>query len=360
MLSKKERELQVNSTIIQNNMTKFQINDPSLESQWRAIILFGKNSATYKFAFAKSLLEIIDAETTRISLSELATPFSRNIVEHLKQNDKQGSARSSKFLEACRKSISGELNEAALLKVTEKLGFVNVVDAFQNVNGSIIPNPFYEKIYKRGRKELVITDNLLRLKESVHFDSFEQETEARWSLVETAWNLNINPNLLQVEYDEEDSLFFVKNQIMRRVNITSVRDALNGYQKGKCFYSFQDISINPSSNSLCHVDHFLPHQNKIIHGQNGANINGVWNLVLADATINSEKRALVPYRKFLSRLHNRNEFYIESKHPLAETIINQTGRTAEKRRDFLEKQYNLALSQSIHTWKPKIELKGTF
>jgi len=36
-------------------MTKFQLNDPSLESQWRAIILFGKNSATYKFAFAKSL-----------------------------------------------------------------------------------------------------------------------------------------------------------------------------------------------------------------------------------------------------------------------------------------------------------------
>jgi hypothetical protein len=41
-------------------MTKFQINDPSLESQWRAIILFGKNSATYKFAFAKALLEAID------------------------------------------------------------------------------------------------------------------------------------------------------------------------------------------------------------------------------------------------------------------------------------------------------------
>ena len=39
-------------------MTKFQLNDPSLESQWRAIILFGKNSATYKFAFAKSLLKL--------------------------------------------------------------------------------------------------------------------------------------------------------------------------------------------------------------------------------------------------------------------------------------------------------------
>ena len=71
-------------------MTEFQINDPSLESQWRALILFGKNSATYKFAFAKSLLELIDKETTSISIKELAKPFSKNITEHLKQSDKQG------------------------------------------------------------------------------------------------------------------------------------------------------------------------------------------------------------------------------------------------------------------------------
>lgn len=80
----------------------FQINDPSLESQWRAVILFGRNSATYKFAFAKSLLELASEEKTRISLSELADPFSRNIIEHLKQNDKQGNASSSKFLDQCR------------------------------------------------------------------------------------------------------------------------------------------------------------------------------------------------------------------------------------------------------------------
>ncbi|MFC4687957.1 hypothetical protein ACFO4P_13510 [Epilithonimonas pallida] len=40
----------------------FQENDPSLESQWRSIILFGKNSATYKFAFGKSLLELVSKE----------------------------------------------------------------------------------------------------------------------------------------------------------------------------------------------------------------------------------------------------------------------------------------------------------
>ncbi|MBP8114374.1 MAG: hypothetical protein KAY50_03395 [Chitinophagaceae bacterium] len=68
--------------------TKFQINDPSLESQWRAIILFGKNSATYKFAFAKSLLELVEKEKTKITLDELAIPFSNSIIEHLKISDK--------------------------------------------------------------------------------------------------------------------------------------------------------------------------------------------------------------------------------------------------------------------------------
>lgn len=116
-------------------MTEFQINDPSLESQWRALILFGKNSATYKFAFAKSLLELIDRETTVISLKDLAVPFSRNITEHLKSSDKQGNSDSSKFLNYCRDFNNSLIDESELLKQTEKLGFVNVVDAFQNLNG---------------------------------------------------------------------------------------------------------------------------------------------------------------------------------------------------------------------------------
>ena len=68
-------------------MTNFQLNDPSLESQWRAIILFGKNSATYKFAFAKSLLQLVNNETTRISLKDLSEPFAKNILKHLKKNE---------------------------------------------------------------------------------------------------------------------------------------------------------------------------------------------------------------------------------------------------------------------------------
>lgn len=59
-------------------MVNFQLNDPSIESQWRALILFGRNSASYKFAFAKSLLELADKETTRIRLQDLAVPNTKN------------------------------------------------------------------------------------------------------------------------------------------------------------------------------------------------------------------------------------------------------------------------------------------
>lgn len=340
--------------------TQFQINDPSLESQWRAIILFGKNSATYKFAFAKSLLGLIEKEKTKITLDELAIPFANSIVEHLKQSDKQGNAGSSKFLEGCRSYINETISKEELYSLTERFGFINVIDAFQNVNGGMIPNQFYEKNYSRGKKEIVVTDNLLKIKELFQYRNFEQEVEARWNLVETAWNLQINPNLLEVKYDENKSLFFIESNLMRRIDITSARDSLNGYQKGKCFYSYQDISINKNDQNICEVDHFLPHRNKLAHSTTGANINGVWNLVLAESKINLNKRAKIPEKRFLHRLFNRNEFYIESKHPLAETIINQTGMTKESRIRFLENQYNLALTHSIQQWKPEIELTGTF
>ena len=39
-------------------IAKFQEEHPSLESYWRSIILFGNNVASYKFALAKTLLEI--------------------------------------------------------------------------------------------------------------------------------------------------------------------------------------------------------------------------------------------------------------------------------------------------------------
>lgn len=338
----------------------FQDNDASLESQWRAIILFGKNSATYKFAFAKSLLELISLEKTSVSLQDIAPSYVQGILEHLKQNDKQGNSKSSIFLEACRNFNDQKINYEHLLNITLKHGFHNVVDAFHTVNGNIVNDVFYHKDYNGNQKNLVITDSLLSLKESQQFINFDQEVDARWNLVETAWNLEINPNLLEVKLDEELNLLFFENRMMKRKNIASARDSLNGYQKGKCFYSFQDISIKSGDDNLCAIDHFFPHVHKIQLNKNGANVNGVWNLVLSDKNINNDKRAKVPEIKYLERLYKRNEFYIASKHPLGETIINQTGKTPFERRMFLQEQYNLSVNLAIQKWKPYIEFEPLF
>lgn len=341
-------------------LTPFQFNDPSLETQWRAIILFGKNSATYKFAFARALLDLVEKEKTHVTLDELAKPYSRYLVEHLKNNDKQGNSNSSTFLNGCRNYINNEIDIDKLYEITKRYGFVNVVDAFQNLSGGAIPNKFYEKDYNRSSKRLVITDNLLKLKETFHFQNFHQETEARWNLVETAWNLNINPSLLEVYYDEELNNLYIKNDKERRKSITSVRDALNGYQKGKCFYSFKDISINTNSENVCDVDHFIPFSLKSEFENDGFNIDGVWNLVLADSSVNRSKSSSLPAKIYLNRLHTRNEFYISSKHPLAETIMNQTGVTLKQRLSFLNRVYQIAYDKKIISWQPDIELNGNF
>lgn len=342
-------------------MIQFQVEDPSLESQWRAIILFGNNSATYKFAFAKALLELVSEEKTRVSLAELAHPFSKNIIRHLKTSERQGTSPSSKFLNACRDFLGDRISHESLIDQTVRYGFNNVVDAFQNVHGDVIPNPFYEKDYQRGKKEIVVTDHLLSLKESFHFESFEREVESRWKLVETAWNLELNPATLEVLYDEESSLFFLEDDFMRRKDVSSVRGSLNGYQKGKCFYSFQDISVREGSPNLCHVDHFFPHSNKRAHASEGVNVNGVWNLVLSNSTVNGQKSSRIPHKDYLERLYTRNEFYISSKHPLGETIANQTGSTPKRRRQFLQRQLDIIQDLGLWAnWRPEIELEKAF
>jgi hypothetical protein len=139
----------------------YQLHDPSLESQWRALILFGKNSATYKFAFAQTLLELAARETTTITLADLAEPYARHLVTHLRQVDKQGSAASSQFLTACRQYINQQVSHEHLLQQTQQLGFANVLDAFQNVHGAPIPQPFYEVHRVLGKPQLTLTDHFL-------------------------------------------------------------------------------------------------------------------------------------------------------------------------------------------------------
>jgi hypothetical protein len=203
-----------------------------------------------------------------------------------------------------------------------------------------------------------LTDELFRLRERLQFGNLPQEVEARWRLVETAWQLRVARTALTVDVEHES---LVVSRDGRRASLTSCRDALNRYQKGKCFYCFGDISVESNSEYLADVDHFLPRT--LLQFDVALRLDGVWNLVLACRNCNrgvDGKSSRVPARKYLERLDTRNEFFITSHHPLRETLMAQTGDSREQRIRFLGQAHSTAWAWLIHTWEPPFENETAF
>ena len=295
-------------------------------------------------------------------MDELAESYSRYVVEHLKQCNTQSQSAKTPypFLEACRQFRDEEITKDRLIEITSKEGFKVVFQKFHNLSSGEIPVSFY----KKTRGGIVLTDDLFKLVQTSQFQNLMQEVEARWRLVEGAWDLGIPKQLIQVNYDDELNLFFTSDRNNRRVNLSSSHASLNGYQKGKCFYCFGDISLDPKSSDYTDVDHFLPY----VLGQfMRINLDGVWNLVLSCQSCNrgvGGKFDRLPHLKYLQRLHKRNEFLINSHHPLKETLIRQTGKLEEKRGQFLNDNYQeaqgLLATPNSQTWKTKEKNAAAF
>lgn len=199
---------------------------PTLDNYWRAIILFGRNVASYKFALAQALSELATGPTELIKIEDLAEPFSRYICEHLKVADKQSTSRSSKFLDACRSFNAGNLTKTELIDTTVRCGFNNVIGAFHIVNqGEVGVRFFLDE--RKNSKGIRIADDMYRLLQLPCHTNLQYETEARWRLVETAWELGMSRNLVLIEHNAH-SQEFVTQRGLRRTCVTSSRSALNG------------------------------------------------------------------------------------------------------------------------------------
>jgi hypothetical protein len=341
-------------------MSDFIRHTPELASYWRAIILFGRNSASYKFALAKALFDLAGEGKTAATLSELAVPYSRHLRAHLEREERQCTAPSSKFLDACRAYNAGEIGKQELVDRTVRLGFNNVLDAFHVVGGEEVAPSFFEE-GEEGR--IVLTDDLFELRERAQAESLRQEVEARWRLVETAWSTGVPKSALQVRRDSGTNELYVYESGRRRRNITSSRDALNGYQKGRCFYCFRGIAVGEEEGQekalippQAEVDHFFPVAlNPYLEG---AYLDGVWNLVLSCPQCNrgpGGKMDQIPEPRYLARLERRNNYLIESHHPLKETLKKQTGSTEKRRRDFLKEVDRAAINYAARRWQPDEE-----
>lgn len=328
---------------------RFIPKDPQIEDYWRGIILFGRNVASYKFALAKTLLELNPQSGQLLKLSDLAPSFAKHVCDHLKNAPKQSTSASSSFLNACRRYGIEDDDLERLNSETIKLGFVNVIDAFHVVGSAEVS----QKFYIDERKEnggIRITDEFSILVNGTQSSNLALEVESRWRLVERAWELGVSKSLISVEHDESNNQLFTFDSAKRRKDVTSCRGALNGYQKGKCFYCFADIHIH--SGGEVDVDHFFP---DTLKKDDFKLIDGIWNLVLSCVVCNrgaGGKFDKIPNIHLLERLSRRNEFLIGSHHPLRETLISQTGSTELERRFFLNDFYNKAKARLFHSWSP--------
>ena len=113
----------------------------------------------------------------------------------------------------------------------------NVIDAFHIVGTTPVAHSFFIDERKKNQG-IRITDEFSKLSGGIQSINLVQEVESRWRLVETAWNLGIATSLINVQHDHSIGELFTFDKGLRRKGVTSSRSALNGYQKGRCFYCF--------------------------------------------------------------------------------------------------------------------------
>jgi hypothetical protein len=328
--------------------TPFIPANPTVEDCWRGVVLYGRNTASYKFALASTLLELNPKSGQLVKLEDLAPVYARQIARHLQEAPKQITTKNGKFIKACL-SYNHDQDLNKLVDVTVDHGFVNVIDAFHVVGASPVMHSFYQDERKLNNG-IRITDEFSLLAQGFQSSNLMQEVGARWRLVETAWNLGISANLLNMQHDHDAGEIFTFDQGMQRKNVTSSRSALNGYQKGRCFYCFTELLLLGTEMNV-DVDHFFPH---MLKPQLGPMVDGIWNLVLSCKDCNrgtDGKFDRIPTFKLLQRLHTRNEFYIGSHHPLRETLINQTGRSESERSMFLGEIYQRVQLNPVTAWE---------
>ena len=341
-----------------SEITTFTAIEPTPANYFRSIVLFGRNVASYKFTLAKALVTLAREARELVTLEDLAQPFAAELCDHLRLAPKQGTSSSSRFLDTCRAYNDQKVEYSELIEETVRLGFNNVLDAFHVVGPGEIPVRFFEDERAHPRPGIRLTEAMYYLAEELGSD-LAHEAEARWRLVETAWELGTSK--ATIGYESETGALTALSSPIRRRSVTSARHALNGYQRGRCFYCFRNIGIDSTSSALADVDHVFPHVLQRLHVL--GNLDGVWNLVLACVTCNrgsAGKFDSTPHRQYVDRLHRRNEYLIASHHPLRETLLMQSGADKKARRAFLQDALDTARIHQVATWQVEPLAPPTF
>jgi hypothetical protein len=129
-------------------------NDPL--TTFRTIMLFGKNTSTYKFALCHSLMN--QPSRSEIKFSDLSVDFIKELYRHYNINSNQWTRGTNTITKAFDEfSITNNFDK--LIVNTEKHIFNYVLDAFHNIGGSSVKKDFilFEKIKGKKHSPLPIT-----------------------------------------------------------------------------------------------------------------------------------------------------------------------------------------------------------
>ncbi|UJF17014.1 HNH endonuclease [Vibrio sp. SS-MA-C1-2] len=343
------------STIKKPEILQFIDRENSAHHTLRTLTLFGKNSATYKFALSHSLMQLSGSES-KVHYSDLQHNFLKEVVNHYAINPHQFVKRENELTRHIDLYLHSEQTDAdwqQLNKMAEKKIFNDVFKAFQNVGSGTIAESHRLFIDHRKEKAITLTDNLLSLLEQPNLKQvITDENQARWNIVEEAWRAGLSPNMLV--YNREDQTFSSETQ-NQRINLRSAVDTLLPYQNGCCFYCNRKVSkfVLSDDDDFADVDHFLPHS-RLRNSQ--LSPDGVWNLVIACKKCNrgsDGKFDLPPATPFYDKLLTRNVlFFEEHKHSLKNSIslsLQITTKAGIKKR--MQAIYNEFESES--KWQPK-------
>lgn len=291
---------------------------------WRAIVLYGLNTATYKMGLGQVLVQSAVEGVSHLSWNDLAARFFDEYQHRLKDDDampQQGQVGRLTVLErTVARFDAGAIDVDEAVGIVARRGLRDVVPRFQSIGGQseLVEERFYEFTFG---EELILTDKLLRMAEQ-HGPSLIDELTARWSLLEGAFRMRHNDWSLANDVRE----VYLECASTRK-SLTHHVPFLRGYQTDRCFYCAEIIQSGSA-----HVDHVLPRQ-VVEHDE-------VWNLVLAHDMCNILKSdQLVPLH-YIHKLYQRNENLVGSSHPWKNKIKTALGTTSNARKNALLKHYS--------------------
>lgn len=323
-------------------------------SALRAILIFGKNSATYKFALCNALMQ--QRPVSQLKYSDLRETFLKSFIEHFRLCPSQfQGARETSLIKASHEYVAGTLSWDRYCEVAERTIYNNVFDAFQNIgNGSLDKKSLLFE-HDRGNRKIILTDELNAvLSDPATAAAVLEESQSRWRVVEEAWRVGLSPNLL---YDVNNRLFF-REMGNQRVSLRSAVTTLMPYQKGMCFYCGEKLELKAvnGDSRFPDVDHFLPHV-ALVRELPEINPDGVWNLVISCLQCNRGSKGKfdqIPADNFFEKLTRRNVFMAEEhSHSLKYSVLKSLGVSRKEQiKEAMQRVYRKF--QVFGRWSPHL------